>query len=323
MFIYNADGQRITFQEWTEGVEILPSTVWIDLLNPTREEELAVEKFLGIPIPTREEMNEIEVSNRLYEENDALFMTATMLTNVSSGAPDTHAATFIITKKCFVTVRYIDTTSFRRFSSQFVKTPPKQVCAANTFLALVEVIVNRQADILERVDREIDRITRDIFRHRDAGPRERNANYQPVLEQVGRAGDITAKTHESLVTFSRIVVYAGHHEEFTGKEYEAQLTSIRRDIAGLSDHGNHLAARANFLLDATLGMISIQQNAVFKVLSVSSLIFLPPTLVAGIYGMNFKMMPELDWHYGYPIAIILMIFAAILPYAYLRQRKWL
>ncbi len=323
MQIYFEENGHILSLPWSPEMTLPSGILWIDLLKPTSEEERAAEKLLGIPIPTREEMNEIEVSNRLYEEKGALFMTATMLTKVDSGEPQTHAVTFIVTEKMLFTVRYLDTTSFRRFSTQFQKTEPKGQTGASIFLMMIEAITNRQADILERVERDIDRITRMIFKHREPGERAEAINYQSVLENIGRCGDITAKIHESLTTFSRAVVFAGHHAQFAGPVHEPHATSIVRDISGLSDHGNHLAGRVNFLLDATLGMISIEQNSFFRVLSVASLIFMPPTMVAGVYGMNFKLMPELDWHWGYPMALGFMLIAAILPVAYLRQRKLL
>lgn len=322
MLLYIPQGGRMETIEWSPEQSIPPETVWLDLFIPTREEDRAAEKFLGISIPTREEMHEIEVSNRLYQEDGATFMTATMLSKVDSGAPESHAVTFIATKDRLVTVRYVDTTSFRRFSSQFIKSPPKNLCGNIIFLALLEAIINRIADILERLDREIDRITHTIFRHRDAAP-DTSVNYQKTLEQIGRCGDIAAKIHESLVTFGRVSAFAKQYGAVNTPEQEVQLASIRSDITGLNDHGTHLTQRVTFLLDATLGMINIQQNAVFRVLSIASLVFLPPTLVAGVYGMNFKLIPELNWHWGYPLALLLMLFAAVLPYAYLRQRKWL
>lgn len=324
MTLYSVIDQRISSQLFVSGQALSEDLVWLDLLQPTREEEETAEAFLGLDIPTQEEMKEIEVSNRLYEENDALFMTSTMLTKVNSGAPETHAVTFIVTKKRLITVRYVDTTSFRRFSSLFMKLPAKRLYGVPILLSLLEAVVNRKADILERVDRDIDRITRGVFSHKEKDPKkEVDVDYQQVLEQIGRCGDINAKIHESLATFSRVIVFAGQHPWFTKSEYELQLTSLRRDIAGLSDHGNHLAARVNFLLDATLGMISIEQNNIFKLLAVASLVLMPPTLIAGIYGMNFKLLPELEWHWGYPLALLLMLFSAILPVAYLRQKKWL
>ncbi len=323
MMMYLPRDGRIVAEAWTPGDDIPSEVIWLDLLEPTHEEEMAAEICLGMEIPTREEMDQIEVSNRLYEENGALFMTATMLTKVDSGVPETHAFTFIVTENQLVTVRYIDTTSFGRFAGQLMKSPPRKIGGATMFLLLIEAIINRQADILERMDREVDTVTRDIFPLGEPKVGRTTRNFQPVLEYIGRCGDSIAKIHESLVTFSRVMVFAGHHASFAAVEYELQLKSIRHDIAGLSDHGNHLAARINFLLDATLGMVSIQQNDVFRVLSIASLVFLPPTLVAGVYGMNFKLMPELDWQWGYPVALFLMLFAAIFPLAYLRKRKWL
>lgn len=326
MQIYRQEADfSILTSTWAAGKPVPADAVWIDLLEPTREQEQAVESFIGMEIPTREEMSEIEVSNRLYDENGALFMTATMLTKVDSGQPETHAATFIVTEKCLITVRYVDTTSFRRVALQLTRNATKPSTSSALFLMVVEAIINRQADILERMDREVDRITRMIFCNQDLTSARSTMNYRAVLDVIGRCGDITAKIHESLVTFSRVIVFASHHAHagLSSSAYEAQITSIHRDIAGLSDHGTHLASRLNFLLDATLGMISIQQNGVFRVLSTASLIFLPPTLVAGIYGMNFSHMPEIEWIYGYPMAIGMMLVAAILPLAYLRHRRLL
>ena len=314
---------KISAHTWDIQDPIPDSVVWIDMLEPTADEEQAAEKFLGIDIPTREEMAEIEVSNRLYEEEGVVYITTTMLAKVASGQPETHATTFIIMPKRLITVRYVDTTSFRRFSGMFCKVPRQTRSGVNTFLPLIEAIVNRMADILERVDRDVDGITRNVFRPKQEGDAYASKDYQRILEHIGRCGDITAKIHESLVTFGRAMVFLSHQEAISTQEQLAALNSIRADIVGLSDHGTQLAARCSFLLDATLGMISIQQNNVFRVLSVASLIFMPPTLVAGVYGMNFKLMPELDWHWGYPLAVILMLFAAILPVAYLRQRRLL
>jgi len=306
-----------------EKLPAIPTnTIWIDLLNPTREEELAVEAFLGMEIPTHEEMSEIEVSSRLYTENHAHFMTATMVTKVSTGTPETHAVTFILTDHVLVSIRYVDATSFRRFVANAPKLPVGKHDGVTLFLGLIESVVNRMADILERLDRDIDRITKDIFRNPEH-PEQKTTDYQSVLDRIGRCGDLSSKIHESLVTYGRVMAFASHHKKLHTADNLEALDAIRKDITGLGDHGTYLTGRVNFLLDATLGMISIQQNSVFRVLSVASLIFLPPTLVAGIYGMNFKLMPELEWQHGYPMALVIMLFAAILPYAYLKQRKFL
>lgn len=321
MIIFCEENRHIIRYEGEDPLKVPENAVWIDLLNPTREEELAVEEFLCLDIPTREEMSEIELSNRLYYEHGTHYMTATMVTKVDTSAPETHAVTFMLTNHILVTIRYVDATSFRRFMANAPKLPAGDNDGITLFLGLMESIVNRMADILERLDRDIDRITKDVFRN--AGNQGAKQDFQAILSRIGRCGDLSAKVHESLVTYGRVAAYASHHKKLHMPENQEHLDGIRKDIVGLSDHGTYLTGRVNFLLDATLGMISIEQNSVFKVLSVASLVFMPPTLIAGIYGMNFKFLPELDWHWGYPISVCLMLFAGILPYAYLKSRKML
>lgn len=322
MLLYREQNGAIIHQEWVAETPIPADVLWIDMLTPTKEEEAAVEAFLGLEIPTHEEMREIELSSRLYQEGGAQYMTAMMLAKVDSEMPLTHAVTFILAGNRLVTLRYIDTTSFRRFAASLKKTP----CGndgAGVLLGLFDSIVNRMADILERLDREIDAVTKDIFRRAEPNVRSAPVDYHLLLQYIGRCGDLASKTHESLVTLGRAASYAGHHPQLSCAPYEAELGSIRRDITGLTDHGNYLTGKVNFLLDASLGMVNIQQNNVFRILTVASFIFMPPTLIAGVYGMNFKLMPELEWHWGYPLAVLLMLLSAILPIALLRQRRML
>lgn len=319
MIIFSEINRHVVEHRADDPLSIPENAIWIDLLNPTREEEKAVEEFLCMEIPTREEMSEIEVSNRLYTEHGTHYMTATMMTKVDTGSPETHAVTFMLTDHVLVSIRYTDATSFRQFIVAAPKLPVGDHDGMTLFLGLIDAIVNRMADILERLDRDIDRITKDVFRNPDH-PEKKTIDYQCVLDRIGRCGNLSSKIHQSLVTFGRVVAYSSHHKKASVPENHLQIDAIRKDIMGLSDHGTYLTGRVNFLLDATLGMISIEQNSVFRVLSIASLIFMPPTLVAGIYGMNFKLMPELDWHWGYPLALLLMVFAAILPYAYLKKR---
>jgi magnesium transporter len=322
MHIFVEENRHVVRHEMADTLAIPQHAIWIDLLNPTREEELAVEEFLCMEIPTREEMSEIELSNRLYTEHATHYMTSTMVTKVSSGTPETHAVTFILTDHVLVTIRYVDSTSFRRFLTAVPKLPIADHDGVTLFLGLLESIVNRMADILERLDRDIDRITKDIFHHRQAAA-QKAVDYQNVLDRIGRCGDLSSKVHESLVTFGRVVAYAHHHKKSALPDNHTQLEAIRKDIVGLTDHGTYLTGRVNFLLDATLGMISIEQNGTIKIFSVASVVFLPPTLIASLYGMNFDLMPELHWDFGYPLAIGLMVLSAVLPYAYFKQRKWL
>jgi len=315
IFYRNANG-ALQRSDWAQGQPIPDDVVWIDLLSPTKEEEAVVEKFLTMEIPTHEEMVEIELSSRLYQEHGAQFMTATMLSKVDTWSPETHAVTFILVGARLITIRYVDTTSFRRFDAMAKKLHASEE-GPELLLVLLDTIVNRIADILERLDREIDGLTKIIFRRETRA----NVNYQHILESIGKCGDLASKTHESLTTFGRVAGYATHNKKLSHGENEVELASIRKDIVGLTEHGIYLTGKVNFLLDATLGMVSIEQNSVFRVLSIASLVFLPPTLIAGIYGMNFKHMPELEWHGGYPMAGIFMLVAAILPFVYLKKTK--
>lgn len=266
-------------------------------------------------------MGEIELSNRFYYENDVLFMTANLLSNVKTGIPVTHPVTFILAQDRLITVRYVDTTSLRRFSIR-AKKEALPASGRMYLLMLLGTIVNREADILEWLDRDIDAITKQVFQLNPEQDSERT-DYKKLLTHIGRCGDLASKAHDSLTSLSRAVAFLTHHLRQCEGDVLTELTSLQADTSGLSDHGTYLTNKVNFLLDATLGMISIEQNSVFRVLSIASLIFMPPTLVAGIYGMNFKFMPELDWHYGYPLATLLMIIAAIAPYAVLKRKKLL
>ena len=321
MFVYAQRGGHIVREDGEAGRPIPADTLWLDLLCPTPEEEKAAEAFLGIDVPTREEMHEIELSSRLHQEDGALFMTALLLSKVDTGLPQLHAVTSIIAGERLVTVRYVDTTSFQRFGAQVLK-HGQGMNAAALLLLLLDTIINRIADILERLGGHIDGLSVEIFPVQK-GASVIGADYQQLLTRIGRCGDLSSKIHECLVTLGRVASYAANHRQMLQACNEAELLSVRKDIDGLSDHGNYLTSKVNFLLDATLGMISIEQNSVFRVLSIASLIFMPPTLIAGIYGMNFKLLPELEWHFGYPLALFAMLVSAVLPLAYLRQKRML
>lgn len=301
-----------------------PELVWVDLLNPTHEEEVDVERLLGTEIPTREEMHEIELSSRLYQENGALHATATLVTQADTEEPETHAVTFLLVKQCLITIRYVNPRPFRMFISRTGKMELLQYQGSTVFTGLLELIVDRLADILEMAGHNIDGMTRKIFRPKLNREGDERTDFQALLQEIGINGDLISKTRESMVSVSRLLSFILQAPQFRhGTDEHGRISTLLRDIAPLSDHANFLSNKVNFLLDATLGMISIEQNAIIKIFSVAAVVFLPPTLVASIYGMNFHLMPELDWHLGYPMAIILMILSAFLPYKYFKRKKWL
>lgn len=318
LHLYYLQAGRVQYRQWQKGEAISPDMVWIDLHEPTREEELAIEACLGMDIPTREEMREIEISNRLYDENGHVFMTASLLTHFDSDKPELHAVTCIVSPHHLITVRYSDPQPFRTYPARLAGHTHAALAGPELFVGLLETIINRAADILETIALYADSIATKVFRSH-AG----DADYQKALTAIGQTGDVCSKARESLSSLSRVALYAGQHLPKLPAELAVQLEVQGKDIAALSDHAGFIANKLSFLLDATLGMINIQQNNIIKIFSIAAVVFLPPTLIASIYGMNFKHMPELDWQMGYPMALVLMVVAAALPIWYFKRKKWL
>jgi magnesium transporter len=302
------------------------TVMWFDLLNPTPEEDRLVESILGISIPTREEMEEIESSARLYTEDGAEFMTVTVLTDLDTDHPARTPVTFILKGSRLVTVRYADPRPFKTFIGRLQK-PNRYSTGELIMLGLLEATIDRLADVLENTSSNIDAISREVFRSNSPAGRRSSRNLQSVLVQIGREGDLLGLARESLVSLSRLLTYHRaldiEKNAILTKEARQQAKLLQRDVASLSDHDSFLSAKVSFLLDATLGVISLEQSQIIKIFSVAAVVFLPPTLVASIYGMNFDFMPELQWLFGYPFAIFLMIASAILPYLYFKRRGWL
>ncbi len=298
------------------------NAVWIDLLSPTIQEDKLVEGQLGIAVPTREEMQEIEVSSRLYVENGARYMTATLMCHSDTATPTATPVTFILSGHRLATVRYDEPRPFAIVEHKLARSCPPKITGDTVLMDLLDAVIDRAADIQERIGAEVDQISHTIFEpDPDAGP----PSYNDVLKALGRKGDLTSKVRESLVSIGRLLLFLSHEAETMkwNKETRAQLQSMQRDVLSLTDHASYLASKITFLLDAMLGVVNIQQNNIIKIFSVAAVVLMPPTLIASIYGMNFKHMPELDWHYAYPIVLVVMIMAAILPYLYFKWRKWL
>ena len=298
------------------------AAVWIDLVTPTVQEDRAVERMLGIAVPTREEMQEIEVSSRLYVENGARYMTATLMCHSDSVTPKSTPVTFILTGHRLATVRYDEPRPFAIVEHKLARICPPKLTGETVLMDLLDAIIDRSADILERIGAEIDQISHTIFEpDDDAGP----PSYNDVLKALGRKGDLTSKVRESLVSVGRLLLFLANESEGLKwpKETRLQLQSMQRDVLSLTDHASYITNKVTFLLDAMLGVVNIQQNNIIKIFSVAAVVLMPPTLIASIYGMNFKHMPELELHYAYPIALVSMVLAAILPYMFFKWKKWL
>jgi magnesium transporter len=299
------------------------AAVWIDLISPTVQEDKLVEQLLGIAVPTREEMQEIEVSSRLYVENGARYMTATLMCQSDTATPKTTPVTFILSNHRLCTVRYDEPRPFAIVEHKLARLCPPKVTGETVLMDLLDAVIDRSADILERIGAEVDQISHSIFEPADeVDP----PSYNDVLKALGRKGDLTSKVRESQVSIGRLLLFLANEAEGMKwpKDTRLQLQSMQRDMVSLSDHATYLTNKITFLLDALLGIVSIQQNNIIKIFSIAAVIFMPPTLVASIYGMNFHHgMIELDWSYGYPYALALMVIAAVVPLLIFKWKKWL
>jgi magnesium transporter len=301
-------------------------TVWVDLLNPTKEEDVLVETALGIAVPTREEMDEIEASSRLYHEGGGHYMTAVVLhqSHVPNEPPISTPVTFILAGQRLVTVRYAEPRAFQLFVQRAQKKDTACMTGTAVLVGLLEAIIDREADRVERVTGEVDKLSQTIFRGK-GGERTRTLRFDVNIKAIGREGELTSRSRECLLTLDRLLTYLGHvlTERGDDKQLRARVKTATRDVRSLADHIGYLSSKITFLLDATLGMINNEQNTIIKTFSVLAVALMPPTLVGTIYGMNFKHMPELDWTWGYPMALGFMVLSAVLPWIYFKRKGWL
>ena len=298
--------------------------VWIDLVNPSAAEDRAVERLAGIAVPTREDMQEIEISSRLYIENGARYMTATLMCHSDTDMPRTTAVTFILAGHRLVTVRYDQPKPFALVEHKLGRACSAGITGEMVLMELLDAVIDRCADILERAGAEIDQVSHDIFEP-DSERHGHAKQYARILITIGRKGDLTSKVRESLVSIGRIVTFLSAVIEGVKwtKDMREQLKTMQRDVASLTDHASYLSIKITFVLDAMLGVVNLEQNNIIKLFSVMAVVLMPPTLIASIYGMNFKVMPELEWVHGYPMALVMMLFAAIVPYYIFKLKKWL
>jgi len=321
---FRPNGNRLRRLDLTR--DHLRDALWIDLEAPTVAEEDAVEAALGLGVPTREDMQEIEVSSRIYREDGALYLTAQIVASHDARETEIGPVTFVVLPDRLVTVHYHHPGSFTHFAEWAARHDTQLKCGPDALLGLLESVVDRLADILEGEARKLDALSKAVFAaHRPSGKGE---TLPVVLQRIGRAEDLNGKASESLVTLQRLVGYLNvtseHPDLHVLTEADRPLArTLAQDIKSLRDVAVTQSDKIRFLLDATLGVINIRQSDIIKVFSVVAFVFLPPTLIASIYGMNFVHMPELTWAWGYPMAIGLMVLSALVPYGIFRWKKWL
>lgn len=299
--------------------------VWIDLLDPESSEERAIEALLGIQIPSRGKMREVADSARLYQDGQALVMTAVVVAD-TTGRPARAEVTFVLTPTHLVSVRYADTVPFRAFEAKCMRDPERHKSSGHIFVSILESIAERVADKMEAVAAELNDVSTTLFFKNGGSDMSRCSGdeLQALIMRLGRVNLTVAILRESLFSLGRLLPFAraGAAGRFEDGDVPS-LEHVDRDLSSLTAYEAQISSEIDYLHDATLGLLTVDQNRIIKVFSIAAVLFLPPTLVGTVYGMNFERMPELNWTFGYPLALFLMALSAILPFLWLKRRGWL
>jgi magnesium transporter len=306
----------------------LPANIgWIDLFNPTKEEIAYIERAAGLKVPGRDKLVEIESSSRLHIEDGALYLSMPTIFRQGDMVGRTPLG-FLLTPKILVTVRFEELKAFADVRERLAAKDRDCSGPVGIFVSILEAIVDRTADVLEHVEAKLDEISDLIFREeaapdRSQAPGRETVRLKGILRQVGRSGDMTSNIRDCLLGIGRIVPYVENHgNDWISSENKQRLAVVKQDVASLDDYKTHLTDKIQFLLDATLGLTNIDQNNIFRILTIVSVVGIPPTLIAGIYGMNFKIMPELNWEFGYPIGLAVIALSGIIPLIWFKVKGW-
>ncbi|OYW63043.1 MAG: magnesium transporter [Bosea sp. 12-68-7] len=318
-------GDRLVRRVLPDDEAIPQGALWVDLFNPTTAEDRKIETYLGISIPTREEMHDLEPSEIIYTENGAHYMTARIICQSDTDVPKLADVTFILTESALITVRYDEPGAFTIFLNRANKPGGCGLEPAAVIEGLIEAIVDRAAEVLRGVGDRVDLRSRRIFEGRGSQV-EQGGAYQAVIQKIGQYEHIISNVRESMVSVERVLLFLSANFKRSKKSASAIVPEWRsaiRDVQAIEEHATFLSNKLQFMLDATLGLVGLEQNKIIKLFSVVSVVLMPPTLIASIYGMNFKAMPELEWAHGYPMALAMMVIFAVLPYLFFRWKKWL
>jgi magnesium transporter len=301
-----------------------PTVSWIDLLHPTNEERASVEASYGLSLPSREELSEVELSSRISEKNGVLFLSMPTVSHVGGLDQAPSPLGFVLSKNLLVSIRYTQLHSFDTVAAKYSKVDG-HFSSVDTFAALVDEMVDLSADLIEKIAADLDGVSRAVFSKlgKQRQVTQSNEKLRGVLIGVGNAGERLSRIRDSVLGLQRIVPFvAGTEQDWIPANIRVRLRATQTDLSSLAEYETYLSDKVQFLLDAVLGFINTKQNDIFQVLTVISIVGIPPTLVASIYGMNFRNMPELSWAWGYPYALVLILLSAILPILWFKWRRW-
>jgi magnesium transporter len=320
----NGEARALPAETDSAAAEALYGAVWVDLLEPTRDEEVLIERLLALEVPTRDELKDIEPSSRLYTDGNATYMTASLMVKAESDLPHLTDVAFILTQNKLLTVRYAEPRSFVLFKSAMHRIPGG--CASPTVMItrLLETIADRTAEILEIAVSRVDKLSLEVFGDKRHLARRPPRYLEDRVVQVSALHRLVAKTRDSLMSLSRMLTFLQALPALQSDRESLELCrTVTQDVKSLSEHAGFVAGNITFLLDASLGLINLEQNAIIKIFSIAAVVLLPPTLIASTYGMNFEFMPELRIAAAYPLTLLAMLLSAILPFFFFRWKGWL
>jgi magnesium transporter len=307
----------------------LPATqgakpIWLDLFEPTDEERTQVEQATGFKLPSRDQLSEVESSSRVYAVDDVLYLSMPLLAHIEQGEDFPTPLGFVLSAQTLVTIRYTHLHPFDTVANNLRK---EGTCNRSTevFTRVIEAMVDAAADILEHLAADLGGISKSVFRRVPGRGRSLRSNLRlrNTLANVGEAGEKLSQIRETLLGLQRIVIFTSERAtEWTPPDIQRRVKTARNDLTSLSDYEIQLFEKAQFLLDAVLGFINTEQNDIFRVLTIVSVVGIPPTLIASMYGMNFKNMPELSWEWGYQWGLGLIALSIIIPVIWFKRRGW-
>lgn len=321
------ENEDVVFASYADRHSVQWEPIWYDMVSPTLEEEHWVESEIKTNVPTRYEMHELELSNRLYLSKGAVHCTTTIVTHLSSVEPEIHNISLILKGRILVSLRYADSALFENYAKRLISKTNEPFYGSKIMMDLIESIMNSLADALEVTAHTLDRYNLSLFRPSIIDLKTRhskNPDFEDMLRQLGIQADVLFKGRDSLLGLSRLLLFIETVPDFdTETDESKRIHILKNDVSALNDHATFLIGKLSFLLDATLGLSEIQQTSILKMFSVVSIMFLPPTFIAALYGMNFKLMPELNWTWGYPFALFLMGTSSLISYQFFKRKKWL
>jgi magnesium transporter len=298
----------------TAGFNWLEDAIWIDLVNPTQEERQAVEKFSGISLPKIQETEELEATSHYEVYTNGFQVNCSFLKKIESTFKNINVA-FLFNKNCLISLCSCKIPAINLLKKQWQENAISNNDPRSIILALHEIKIDRLADLAEGSYLSLEKISHQIFGRN-------NTELEQTIDDLSKQDDLNGKIRLCLMDGQRDLNFMLRRGQLT-EDNSRVSNEISEDIKTLLTHNTFLSERIDFLLNAALGFINIEQNKIIKIFSIAAVVFMPPTVIASIYGMNFHYMPELTWHWGYPISLLIMTVAGISPYVYFKRKGWL